>query len=78
VIKTPYPNEHSCRIREPGLFEENSFRRIQQGKLSIIIGKLKGASTTTTQAFRYPIKDWEVDEARKHCEEHKGRFEKAG
>ena len=78
MIKIPYPNESSCRIREPGLFEPNSFRRITQGKLSIIIGKLKGASTTTTQAFRYPIKDWEVDEARKHCQEHKGRFEKAG
>ena len=74
----PYPNEHSCRIKEPGLFEEGSFRRISQGKLSIIIGRLKGKETTTTQAFRYPIGKWDKDEARKHCEEHKGSFHEAG
>jgi len=74
----PYPNEHSCRIKEPGLFEEGSFRRISQGKLSIIIGRLKGKETTTTQAFRYPKGKWDKDEARKHCEEHKGSFHEAG
>ncbi len=78
MIKIPYPNEHSCRIKEPGLFEEGSFRRMNQGKLSIIIGKLKGQSTTTTQAFRYPTDKWDKDDAEKHCKEHKGSFHKAG
>jgi len=78
VIKIPYPNEHSCRIKEPGLFEEGSFRRISQGKISIIIGRLKGQTTTTTQAFRYPKGKWDADEAKKHCEENKGSFHKAG
>lgn len=73
----PYPNEHSCRIREPGQFQENSFRRIIQGRLSVIIGKLKGQSSTTVQAFRYPTEDWTEAEARKHCKEQGGRFEPA-
>ena len=73
----PYPNEHACRVREPGEFEPKSFRRIAQGKLSIIIGKLKGKSTTTTQAYRYPTGEWTEAEARKNCEDHGGRFEPA-
>lgn len=73
----PFENEHACRIRQPGLFQAESFRRIKQGRLSILIARLKGQSTTTTQAFRYPIKDWTTDAARKHCKENKGRFEKA-
>lgn len=73
----PYPNEHACRIRQPGEFQEKSFRRIKQGKLAIIIGKLKGQSSTTTQAFRYPKDIWTVEQAREHCKENKGRFEPA-
>ena len=73
----PYPNESSCRLRSPNDFEKNSFRRIAQGRLSIIIGRLKGQKTTTTQAFRYPKSRWDKDAARKHCEEHKGQFHEA-
>ena len=78
MIKIPYPNESSCRLKDPSGFEQDSFRRISQGKLSIIIGKLKGESNTTTQAFRYPTDKWDTDDAKKHCEEHKGSFHKAG
>ena len=53
-----------------------SFRRIRQkadGKrLDIIIGRLKGKTTTTTQAFRYPKDDWSASAARFHCKEHDG------
>lgn len=73
----PYENEHSCRIKSPDLFEQNSFRRITQGKLSIIIGKLKGKDTTTTQAYRYPKEDWTEEEASKHCEKNGGEFHPA-
>jgi len=73
----PFRNEHACRVRDPGQFEKGSFRRIKQGKLSIIIGRLKGKTSTTTQAFRYPIKDWTESEARENCKKNKGRFEKA-
>jgi len=71
----PYPNEYSCRIKEPSSFQANSFRRMKNGKLSIIIGKLKGESSTTTQAFRYPKDQWSAEEARSHCEKQGGRFD---
>jgi len=70
----PYPNEFSCRIKSPGSFEKGSFRRIAQGRLSIIIGRLKGKKTTTTQAFRYPKGRWDKEVAKKHCQENKGTF----
>lgn len=73
----PYPNEHSCRIKSPGLFQKDSFKRIESGKLSIIIGRLKGKTTTTTQAFRYPVDAYTELAARKHCQENKGTFEAA-
>lgn len=73
----PYPNEHACRIRSPGAFQPKRFRRIKSGKLSIIIGRLKGQTTTTTQAFRYPKDAWTEKQAREHCKEQKGRFEAA-
>jgi len=73
----PYPNEHACRIKSPGLFQPARFRRIKSGKLWIIIGRLKGQTTTTTQAFRYPKDLWTEKQAREHCKEQKGRFEPA-
>lgn len=73
----PYPNEHACRVRSPAQFEKNSFRRLKKGKISIIIGKLKGKSTTTTQAYRYPKSAYSEAQARQHCKEHNGSFEPA-
>jgi hypothetical protein len=73
----PFPNEHACRIKPPGSFQKESFRRIKQGKLSIIIGRLLGKTTTTTQAFRYPTDSWTEDQARNHCKDEGGSFEAA-
>ncbi len=73
----PYRGEHACRVRQPGEFQPDSFRRIKNGKLVILIGKLKGESSTTTQAFRYPTDDWTEAEARTHCEKQGGRFDAA-
>lgn len=73
----PYQHEHACRMREPETFQADSFRRIVQGKLALIIGRLRGQSTTTVQAFRYPVDEWKEDEAREHCKEQGGRFEAA-
>lgn len=77
----PYPNEHACRLRDPGDFQEDSFRRVTRetdGKrYAVIMGRLEGESTMTEQAYRYPTKDWEADEARAHCRDHEGRFEAA-
>lgn len=74
--EAPFPNEHACRIRNPGDFQKGSFRRIKSSgtdkKFDIIIGRLKGKTTTTTQAFRYPKSTWTTSEARKHCTDHNG------
>jgi len=77
----PYPQEHACRIREPGEFQKDSFRRISKksdGKtLNIIIGRLKGKTTTTTQSYRMSKDEWTESQARKFCTEHDGTFEAA-
>lgn len=73
----PYPNEHSCRLKEPGEFQDKSFRRMTRGKLHIIIGRPRGKDTTEAQAYRYPTEDWSEDAARKHCQEAGGEFEPA-
>lgn len=73
----PFPNEHACRLRDPGDFQPDSFRRMKQGRLSIIVGRLKGKTTTTAQAYRYPKDEWSADAARKHCSEAGGSFEAA-
>jgi len=77
----PYPNEHACRIRDPGEFQDESFRRIDRGegseKLTIIIGRPKGQTTTATQAYRYDKEIWTEGRARTHCKENDGAFEAA-
>jgi ATP-dependent protease ClpP protease subunit len=67
----PYPNEHAARVREPGDFEEKSFRRknIETG-IDIIIGRLKGKTTTTTQAYRFKKDKFTTDEAKKWLKDH--------
>ena len=71
----PYPNEHSARIVEPGKFDPKSFRRKTVGKgISIIMGKLKGETTMTTQAYRFPKSSFTAAEAKAWLEEHKIKF----
>lgn len=77
----PYPNEHACRLRDPGDFQEDSFRRTSREhegkKYSVIMGRLKGEDTMTEQAYRYPKDTWTAAEARTHCYDHDGAFEAA-
>jgi hypothetical protein len=71
AVYNPYPNEHSARIKNPDSFEKDSFRRkkIETG-ISIIIGRLKGETTTTTQAYRFSIKNFTATEAKKWLKDH--------
>ena len=66
----PMPNFHTCRIRDPGDFQEGSFAQIERtadGKpLILVIGRLKGETTATLQSFRYPKARWEEGAARRH------------
>lgn len=77
----PFPNEHSCRLRPPGDFQADSFRRTTREhegkKYSVIMGKLKDEDTMTEQAYRYPKEIWEAADARSHCKDHDGSFEPA-
>lgn len=68
----PYPNEHAARIISPDRFEQDSFRRkkIADG-IDIIIGKLKGETTMTTQAYRFDSNKFTASEARKWLKDHK-------
>ncbi len=69
----PYPNYHSARVRDPGDFEEDSFRtkELPDSKgIIIIIGKLKGEDTTTVQAYRFPVENYTEEEAKKWLEDN--------
>ncbi|MGD8499094.1 MAG: HK97 family phage prohead protease [Phycisphaerales bacterium] len=77
----PYENEHACRLRDPGQFKKGSFRRTSRkhdGKeYGVIMGKLKGETTMTEQAYRYNKGVWSASSARSHCKDHDGSFEAA-
>lgn len=68
----PYPGEHAARIVEPDKFEKDSFRRknIADG-IDIIIGKLKGETSMTTQAYRFKSDKFTAEEAKKWLKDHK-------
>jgi HK97 family phage prohead protease len=77
----PFPNFHSCRVRNPDDFESESFRTIDSdvgGKpVRLVIARPKGQLTTSRQAYRYPIEHWTEEQARGHCEQQDGTFEAA-
>jgi len=78
----PFPQEHSCRLKNPNLFTPGSFRsysRTSDGKkYRVIAGRLKGETTMTEQGFRYPKDAWTSAQASKHCKDHDGiKFEPA-
>lgn len=72
----PFANEHACRLRDPDDFKPDSFRRTTRehdGKeYAVIMGKLKGETAMTEQAYRYPKDEWSEAEARAHCKDHDG------
>ncbi len=74
----PFPNEHACRLRDPGGFIKGSFRRSSRKsegkKYGVIQGRLKGKTALTDQSFRYPKDIWSVSTARKHCKRHDGKL----
>ena len=77
----PFENEHACRLKDPNAFKKGSFRRTKrkhEGKTySIIMGRLKGETTMTEQAYRYGKDTWSASQARTHCKDHEGSFEAA-
>lgn len=73
----PYPNEYSCRIREPvkgaPTRRKNGEREHNGKKYDVIYQEQKGK--WVDQAYRYPKKTWSASEARSHCKSHSGTYE---
>lgn len=68
----PFPNEHSARIKDPDLFDSDSFRSKElKSGIRIIIGKLKGESTMTAQAYRFSSSQFSAEEAKKWLKDNK-------
>lgn len=65
------------RIKEPGLFQKDSFRvkEIDKG-ISLVLGKLKNETTMTTQSIMFDKEKYDLEKAKKWIEEHKEDFEK--
>jgi len=78
VDTKPFPNEHSCRLKDPAQFDTcRRGKRSHDGKqYSIIFCKKKGGKMEE-QAYRYSKDTWTASEARTHCKDHKGSFEAA-
>ena len=86
----PYPNEHSARLKNPNLFDPDTFRRKADGT---IYGKIKVPSTASViwaklkehnkpsdnphpQAIRFPIESWTVVQAKKWLEDNNVKYER--
>lgn len=67
----PYPNEHSMRIADPSKFIEGSMRSKDLGSgIRIIIGKLKGENSMSTQAIRFDKGKFTFEQAKEWIKSH--------
>ncbi len=68
-------NTIRIRVRDPGDFEEDSFRTINIGQadqgIKATVGKLKGESAMTVQSYVFDREKWDVDKAQAWVDEHK-------
>ena len=76
TFQGPYPNEHAARVRDPGDFQPGSFRSkdLPESKIRIILGRLKGETTTTVQAYRFPIDAYTPAEAKQWLKDNKVEY----
>jgi HK97 family phage prohead protease len=84
----PFPNEHSARLKNPGLFDEDTFRRKKDGTIygsikvpatiAVIWGKLKEHNkpedNPIPQTLRFPTDDWTVAEAKKWLKDNEIKY----
>lgn len=75
----PYPNEHACRINDPGKYDtfarKNCFRRKNNKCMDFIFGIKAGKSDV--QAVRFKKAVWDAASARSVCSGMGGSFEPA-
>lgn len=86
----PFPNEHSARIKSPGLFDSKTFRRTKNGTIygskkvpatvAVLWGKLKGSAgpsdNPVPQAIRFPTDNWTAAQAKKWLKDNNITFER--
>ena len=75
----PYPNEHACRLHDPGGYDRlrrNNCAEKHEGKCIDVIYGIK-ENKSEIQALRYPKDVWEAGAARTHCSGRGGSFEAA-
>jgi hypothetical protein len=75
----PFPNFHTCRVKDPSLFKSGSFRTLHTKTkgLTFISAILKATGKSAVQSYRYDKKVWSRNRASSHCSSHKGKFEGA-
>ena len=76
----PYPNEHSCRLKDPGKYKKFARKNCHQkhdGKCIDYIFGIINENESELQAMRYPTKAWTEKAARAHCSGKSGTFEAA-
>jgi len=76
-VQKPFPNEHACRLVEPGKFDEFRRRNSESpGEIPDFIFGIfteDGERKSELQSRRYPLADnWSVTDARKDCEDNDG------
>ena len=72
----PYQNFHTCRLKNPSLYQPDSFKTLHTKTkgLTLISGKLKETGKSETQSFRYDKKIWNKKKAEIHCDSRNGSF----
>jgi len=75
-LQEPYPDEHAARVRNPGDFQKDSFRskELPKSDVRMIIGKLKGETTTTVQSYRFPKDKFTVAQAKKWLKDNDVKY----
>jgi len=68
-------NTIRMRVRDPGAFQEGSFRTVNIGDkgngISAVMGRLKGETTMTIQSYVFDKKKWTTESASKWVADHK-------
>jgi HK97 family phage prohead protease len=68
-------NTIRMRVRDPGAFQEGSFRTVNIGDkgngISAVMGRLKGETTMTIQSYIFSKEKWTTESARKWVADHK-------
>lgn len=86
----PFPNEHSARIKNPNLFDSETYRRKKDGTIygkikvpmsaAVIWGKLKEHNKPSDnpfpQSIRFPTDNWTVVQAKAWLKDNNVKYER--